>query len=303
MLMRKWLRRLGFLVGGFVALLAVAYLVVHVIVDLRLARKLEVTPETLAVSGDAATVERGRHLVESTVNCGHCHGADLGGLVMVESLPFGRLVAPNITRGGVTAGYSDEDWVRTLRHGVDPKGRQLVVMPSDMFTRLAADDLAAIIAYMRQVPAVERTMPASKIGPLARVLFLAGKLPLLPAETIDHLAATRGKPAPGATAEVGRYIADASGCFHCHGERLQGAPSPAPGMTGRPALAELPGRGWSEADFVTALRTGKSKDGRTLNDEMPWRYTQKMSDDELRALWALVQSLAPAAPVQTAMGQ
>lgn len=289
--MRKWLRRLGFFLGGLVALLGVAYLAIHVIVDFRLARKREVTHEQLAIPSDAATIERGRHLVSSTANCGHCHGADFGGGVMVENFALGRLVAPNITPAGVSKGYSDEDWVRTLRHAVDPRGRQLIVMPSDMFALLAGDDLAAIIAYMKQVPAVERELGPSKIGPLARVLFVAGQIPLLPAEKIDHSATVRTKPPVAPTVEYGRYLAETSGCFHCHGSRLEGAPPPAPGLPARPAVALLPGQGWSEADFVTALRTGKTKDGRTLNEEMPWKFTQHMSDVELQALWALVGSL------------
>lgn len=295
--MRKWLRRFGIFLGALVSLLAVAYLVVHVMVDFRLGRKRPVTRETLAVPDDAATLERGRHLVESSVNCGHCHGADFGGGVMVDDFALGRLVAPNLTPAGVTAGYSVEDWVRTLRHGVDPKGRALIVMPSDMYTLLAAEDLGAIIAYMRTVPPVTRDLGSSKLGPLARVLFVAGKIPLVPAEVIDHEAATRGRPTPAPTAEYGRYLAETSGCFHCHGPALGGNPPPAPGLPARPSLAALPRTGWAEADFVSALRTGKSKDGRSLNEEMPWKFTQKMSDDELRALWKLVVSMeTPAAP-------
>ncbi|MDQ6831420.1 MAG: hypothetical protein M3081_21375 [Gemmatimonadota bacterium] len=60
--------------------------------------------------------------------CAGCHGDDLGGNAVIEGGAFGRVYAPNITRGTGGVGSvmaSDVDWVRAIRHGVAPAGRAL----------------------------------------------------------------------------------------------------------------------------------------------------------------------------------
>ena len=59
-------------------------------------------------------------------------------------------------------------------------------MPSQEFTRLTDEDLAAIVAYARSVPPVRRVMPASYAGPLLRTLTVAGKVNVISADSIDH---------------------------------------------------------------------------------------------------------------------
>jgi hypothetical protein len=49
--------------------------------------------------------------------------------------------------------------------------------------------------------------------------------------------------------------------------------------------------GWTQADFITTLRTGVTPGGRVLSDEMPWTYVGQMTDDELEAIWLYLQSL------------
>lgn len=49
-------------------------------------------------------------------------------------------------------------------------------------------------------------------------------------------------------------------------------------------------RGWTQDDFVTDLRTGTTPTGRQLSEFMPWQYFQNMTDTELAALWAYLQS-------------
>ncbi len=51
--------------------------------------------------------------------------------------------------------------------------------------------------------------------------------------------------------------------------------------------------GYSEADFIRLLRSETTPDNRVIDPEvMPWAdlYT-KWSDEELRAIWALVSSV------------
>jgi hypothetical protein len=52
---------------------------------------------------------------------------------------------------------------------------------------------------------------------------------------------------------------------------------------------------WDEDDFMSALRSGVTPEGKVMEPEvMPWPATAQMTDTELRALWAYLQSL-PAA--------
>ena len=51
--------------------------------------------------------------------------------------------------------------------------------------------------------------------------------------------------------------------------------------------------GWSEADFVKAMRSGERPDGRVLNPFMPWPTFARMTDDELAALWRYLSTLPP----------
>jgi mono/diheme cytochrome c family protein len=297
-MLRKWLKRLGYATGGLVGLLLVGYLGVHVVSSFRMARKYPITHETVAVPETAEGIERGRHLVAAVGHCGNCHAPDFGGGVMLDNLALGRLVAPNLTsgKGGLPANFSVEDWVRVLRHGLDAEGHPLRIMPSETFTFLSSDDLGAIIAFMRQLPAVDRDVGQISIGPLARVLFVAGVLPLLPAEKIDHVAASVGSPPVGPTVEYGRYLAQSAGCMACHGAQLQGGPSAAPGFPAAPRLAHLAELGFSEGDFVNALRTGTRPDGRQLREPMPWQALRNMTDVELAALWRYLNDVPSAPP-------
>ena len=127
----------------------------------------------------------GEHL-SVTRGCIDCHGEDLGGAVFADEMPVMRLSASNLTPGGVGAGYSDADWARAIRHGVGPDGKPLLFMPSYEFYYLGDSDLAALMAYLKSLPAVTRELEENKVGPLGRVLFMAGQLPLVPAEMIDH---------------------------------------------------------------------------------------------------------------------
>ena len=50
---------------------------------------------------------------------------------------------------------------------------------------------------------------------------------------------------------------------------------------------------WSEADIVTALRTGTRPDGRILAPSMPWRGMAGLTDADAAAIAAFLKSLPP----------
>jgi mono/diheme cytochrome c family protein len=68
-----------------------------------------------------------------------------------------------------------------------------------------------------------------------------------------------------------------------------GAP-PAPNLTPGGQL-----NGWSEAQFVSAMRTGVTPSGHRMSAAMPWELTGQLTDEELGAIFAYLQSLPPRA--------
>ena len=50
---------------------------------------------------------------------------------------------------------------------------------------------------------------------------------------------------------------------------------------------------WTEADFLRAMRTGIMPDGRVLDAQMPWQSFQKVTDRDLKSLWAYLNTIKP----------
>ena len=50
---------------------------------------------------------------------------------------------------------------------------------------------------------------------------------------------------------------------------------------------------WTEADFMRALRTGLTPDGRVLDPFMPWGAFQGLTDTDLKAIWAYLRTIEP----------
>lgn len=292
----KWTGRI---LGGLVAIVALALAAVYGVGEARMRRTYSVDPGPVAVRADAEAVRQGAHLAVVR-GCVDCHGADLGGRLFIDEQPMARLTATNLTagRGGVASRYADADWVRAIRHGVAPDGRALLFMPSHEFNPLGDEDVGALVAYIKSLPPVDSDLPESSVGPLGRALFLAGQVPLLPAELIDHAAPRGAAPAPGATAEYGAYLA--TGCTGCHGAGFSGGKIPGTPPDWKAAANLTPdsatglGR-WTEQDFVRAMRTGKRPDGSGIDPLMPWKGLANMTDTELQALWAYLRTV-PAKP-------
>jgi mono/diheme cytochrome c family protein len=185
--------------------------------------------------------------------------------------------------------------VRAVRHGLRPDGTPLLIMPAHNFNRLSDADLAAIIAYVRSAAPVDNDPGAFELRLLGRLLLVLGELQI-PAEQVDHAARPDDAPAAGRTPAYGRYLVTIGNCADCHGAALSGAPVVEPGAPPAPNLT--PGgelSGWTEAQFVAAMRTGVLPTGRSMSPVMPWELTGQLSDAELGAIFAYLQSLPPLA--------
>jgi mono/diheme cytochrome c family protein len=292
----KLVRRLGILLGVLVLLILLSGAAVYVFSGRSLNRTWAVNPPPLTIVSDSASLARGRHLVTTRLLCVDCHSADLGGQVVIDGMPFGRFVATNLTPGGAGATYSDADWVRAIRHGIRPNGKSLLFMPSDVFSKLGSEDLAAVIAYLKTVAPVSRALPPTELGPVGRMLVATNKAPLVMAEQIDHNAPIPAMPPEGETVEYGRYLVSSGGCQACHGPNLSGGKI-AGGPEDPPATNITPtGIGnWTESDWFRAFREGKRPDRTDIKPFMPWKTLGGMTDSELRALYMYLQTV-PARP-------
>jgi cytochrome c553 len=286
----KWLVRIVLLVVLLIAAL-VGY--VYAASSRLMARTYTVqVPQVTVPTGNATAIARGKYLVERVAVCVECHGMDLGGKIVEESAAMGRLASANITRGrgGLDAGYTDQDFVRTLTHGVKRGGHSLIFMPvaDYLFT---AEDLGAIIAYVKSVPPVDREPASLSPGPMARALGLFTPFPLAPAAQIDHAKPRLAEP-PKAEDPVatGAYVVSSAGCRGCHGEHFTGGGGPPPGASN---ITPVGIGDWSEQAFITAIREHKRPNGSTISELMPRAYAQ-MADADLRAMFAYLKTVPPA---------
>jgi mono/diheme cytochrome c family protein len=292
------LRRVAIAAGSLVALLLIVACTVYVLSQRHVTRRYDLVTEAISIPTDSASIARGRHLARAIAKCADCHTATLGGQVFIDNPALGRFVPMNLTRGkgGVGATLTDADWVRAIRHGIGHDGRPLRIMPSRDYEELSASDLGAIIAYAKSVPPMDNELPASTLGPVARALIVANKMPIFDAEITDlasHAPATA--PPVGPTVEFGNYLAHTAGCAGCHGATFSGGLIPG-GDPSWPPAANLTPAGltaYDHASFSTLLHTGVRPGGTKVKDPMPIEWTKEMTDDEITALWLYLRTVPP----------
>ncbi len=80
----------------------------------------------------------------------------------------------------------------------------------------------------------DNELPESSPGPMARLLYRMGEMPMLvPAKVVDHEAPLREGPDPEVSAHYGGYLAQT--CIGCHGSSFSGGAIPGmPPGTPRP---------------------------------------------------------------------
>lgn len=122
--MRRFLKWSSVVLASVLGLVLLASAGVYAVSGWRMSRRYEFEVEPVAPARDSGAIGRGRHFAEAVAKCLECHGRDLGGKVVVDAPPMGRLVASNLTagRGGIGAAYTDADYVRSVRHGPDLTG-------------------------------------------------------------------------------------------------------------------------------------------------------------------------------------
>ena len=179
-MIRKILKWTGIFLAGIALAAICTYAYMSVAMKGRMNKAYVFEKESIDIPADSAAIARGKHLV-AIKGCQDCHGTHLEGKVMNDDGAIGRLVASNLThgKGGLPTNYDASDWLAALRHGVHQDGKPLLFMPSHETTLLSQQDMAALIAYCRQIPKVDHVLPANDLGPVAVIMSYLDKMPLL----------------------------------------------------------------------------------------------------------------------------
>ncbi len=265
--------------------------------------KVETTPERVA---------RGAEL--ASMLCVLCHtGADkkLSGQLMLDvPKAFGKIHSFNITQHpekGIGA-WTDGEIYAFLRSGLRKDGTFAAMMPK--FANMADEDVYSLIAWLRS--ADPRLAPSEKNNARHELTFLSKALlkfafkPLpMPEKAILM---------PDTTDQVawGRYIADgAYGCFACHSADFSttndlepeksggfyGGGNPMLDFDGNliPSANITPDKetgigNWTEAQFLTAMKTGQTPNGPVRYPMQPYAI---LDTAEIKAVWAYLQTVPP----------
>lgn len=268
-----------------------------------------------ACSGAAdqeALVARGDYLVNSIVACGNCHtprDADarsigemhLAGAFQVDRAEF-TAYSPNITPDHETGigAWSDEEIMRAIREGVRRDGTIIgPPMPIRAYREMSDSDVRAIVAYLREVPAVRNSVPRSVYN-----------IPL--PESYGPPVVSVADVSRDDAVAYGAYVGNALGhCMECHTPLVKGAPDLSRTGAGgnvfvKPHGLQLaamaanitphPSQGigeWTDDEMKRAITQAISRDGRQLQPAMPFYFYEKISDEDLDALIVYLRSIPP----------
>ena len=260
-------------------------------------RHFERTPERVA---------RGRYLVQGLLGCESCHsskdwtqhgapnqpGMELAGqLLPIPDFP-GTIVAPNLTPDADTgsARWSDDQIARAIREGIKHDDSILFpMMPYSEYKTLSDEDVASVVGYLRSLAPVRNPLPLSRINFPVNYLVRSAAEPV-----VDPVSG----PDPSNVVARGKYMVHL-GCG-CHnvsdklgyagGDHLVG---PWGEVTSANITPDASGIAYySEADFITALRTGYVG-ARKLNSIMPFGEFKSLADDDLQAIFTYLHTLPP----------
>lgn len=230
-----------------------------------------------AVAGGAGDAALGARLV-SVYGCNGCHGAALAGS------DFYGVMAPNLRRRA--RDWSREDFARAVRRGLRPDGTSLTwAMPSEHFSMMADNEIAAIHTHLRGLPLLDDAAPVTLKARLFKAAMAA--MGELPPNAVLVRASDRGPavaPAPG-TAEWGGYFTRVA-CAECHNHGLGGYPGDTP------ALADVIQRyDWPAFQrFTTTGKTPEGQDVPMMSGVARGRLVH-MTDAERRALFDYLKGL------------
>lgn len=295
------------LVGGY-AFFAAVYPRVSPAPDIT----VDATPERLV---------RGKYLTETVMGCLDCHserrvdryawplvpgteGAGGARWGPEHGVP-GTIHAPNITPAGI-GGWTDGEIYRAITAGLNRDGDALFpIMPFAFYGTADPEDIFAVIAYLRTLPAIEASHPE-------RVLDFPMNLIV---RTIPADGKPTEKPRSNQHPAYGRYLATIAACQECH-TAFAGGEFTGPAFAGGREF-RFPGLGlirsanitpdkatgigtWTREQFIARFTDIRPQDYADMavtpgeaNTIMPWWAYAEMSQLDLSAIYEFLMSLEP----------
>lgn len=257
------------------------------------------------------TIKKGEYLAKMG-DCIACHTnskkggpAFAGGLPIVT--PFGTMYSMNITPDKETGigTWSDEDFIRAMRHGKNPDGdNYFPSFPYMYFNKLNDEDIKAIHAYLKSIPAVNLpNKPLEMPWPFSwRFMQYGWKLLFFYPYTGEF------EPDPEKSDQVNRgaYIVEGLGhCAMCHSPmNLLGAPKRKDLLAGgmiegyfAPNITSYNLDKASEQDIVNVFAKGELLYGRGKVQgpmaEVNHDSLQYLTDEDLHAIAAYLKQVPP----------
>jgi len=257
----------------------------------------------------ATLIARGEYLTRAA-DCAACHTLPggqpfAGGLAF--RLPFGTIYAPNITPDPETGigAWSDAEFVRALRRGIDRNGNNLYpAFPYTSYALLSTDDVLAIRAYLATQPPVHAETPRNELRfPFnQRYGLRAWNLLFVPGHPFTP------DPAKDEAWNRGAYMVEALGhCGECHTPRnlimaldnsrkFAGAE-----QVGWHAYNLTSDRtsglgGWSDAQLAQYLSTGRADGHGPASGPMAEAIENSLrylTQNDIRAMVAYLRGVAP----------
>jgi mono/diheme cytochrome c family protein len=266
-------------------------------------------------------VERGNYLVNTIMACGNCHtprGADgkqvtdrfLGGGGLTLSTPAFIVTAPNITPDAETGigSWSDAEIKHALVTGMRPNHGHLAgvelaaVMPANFYKGLLADDLDAVVAYLRTVKPVKNVVPEPVYKmPVHRDAYPDAEAGFTKAMFADPV-------------KRGGYLVTIGHCMECHAAWSRGVsdfrgglgrggreflPDGAPQGTPPSVAANITqdktaGIGaWTDQEIARAITTGIARDGHALKPPMAYGYYAGLKPRDVADIIAYLRTVPP----------
>lgn len=216
--------------------------------------------EASAVEVSEGAVDRGRYLAIAG-NCATCHTVDNGAYLaggVAFPTTFGTIYSTNITPDTQTGigTWSFTDFRNAMRHGMRPDGTRLYpAFPYTAYTKMTDEDLAALFAYLRQVPATERAASENQL----RFPFSVRSLLAFWNVLYHDPGAYQADPTRSQHWNRGAYLVQAlAHCSACHSPRsVLGGESSSRALSGGEYLDQIPGgnyKSWSAPNLTPSER-------------------------------------------------
>lgn len=275
--------------------------------------KVELTP---------ARIERGRYLANSVTVCMDCHSTrdwskfsgpitpgteGRGGERFDHSVGFpGIYYSRNITPYGISR-YTDGELYRVITAGVTKEGRAIFpVMPYPNYGKMDDEDVYSIIAYIRTLTPVESVVPDSESDfPMNLII-----------NTMPSKGTPGKKPDSSDLLAYGGYVINQAACRECHTQVDKGQIIEALAFSGGREFQFPNGSVVRSANITPDGKTGIGKWTREMfiqrfkmyadssvvmpvsspgafNTIMPWTMYANMTEQDLGAIFAYLQSLKP----------